>query len=99
MDLINHIQQEAIKKHNDNIEAIFIEGLKLKGYEFPIRHELEQFIKQACRCEDFQHQKCRIYYVRDEPFLEWHYTEPEIKCGYKDFSTTFTIQSGSYRYL
>lgn len=62
---------------NNNLEDLFIEGLKRKGFEFGNRMELENFIKHNCRCEDRFNLKQRTYFVNDIPFF-LHCYEIEI---------------------
>lgn len=64
-DATNYLVQGLIKKTED----LFVEGLKLKGFEFENRFELETFIKEHCRCEDNMDLKQRIYFVNDIPFF------------------------------
>lgn len=76
-DLLSKNIERSIQQLNDKLENIVIEGLKMKGFEFGNRHELESFIKENVKCEDHVDKKERIYYVKDIPFL-LHKYEIEI---------------------
>ncbi len=54
---------------NKQLEDYMIEGLKIKGFEFENRMELESFIKSNCRCEDRSDIKQRTYFANDIPFF------------------------------
>ena len=58
-----------IKSLNDKLEEYFIEGLRLKGFEFKSKVELEEFIKSNCGCEDYADIKQRTYFVNNVPFF------------------------------
>ena len=51
------------------IENLFIEGLKRKGFEFENMIELENFIKSNCKYEDKTDIKQRTYFVNNIPFF------------------------------
>jgi len=63
----------AFDKLNKKLEECIIEGLKIKGFEFEKRSELEEFIKSNCRCKDRPELKERVYFVQDVPFLLYLY--------------------------
>jgi len=68
-DIIGRVSFELNKK----LEDYMIEGLKRKGFEFENRLELENFIKNNCRCEDTPHIKERVYFANDIPFFLHRY--------------------------
>jgi len=97
---INHLQNKIIKNLVNKLEEYFIEGLKLKGFEFETKHELEGFIKTRCRCEDTPHINQRVYFVDDVPFFLHNY---EVQFNndftFEDRSTTMTANYGTYAFL
>jgi hypothetical protein len=72
-NLKNQIVEDLSKKLHNEIDNLFIEGLKKKGFEFSDRYEIEDFVKQNCRCEDNPNTKERIYYVFNIPFFLHNY--------------------------
>ncbi len=79
---------------------MFLEGLKLKGFEFDNRMEIEEFINSRCRCEDNTHHKEQVYYVDNTPFLVYDYSlESKIDWDNAGLTTICTITSGSYRFV
>ena len=100
-DIINLQQQlvsNAIKSLENKIEELYVEGLRLKGYEFFDRYELETFIKTYCRCEDYQDRKEKIYFVKDIPFL-LHKYEIDVVLVNVHQSNSVTVNYGKYTYL
>lgn len=97
------IEEEIIKKMSlefaSKLENLIINGLKLKGFEFENKIELEEFIKTRCRRTDNIDFKEHIYYIDDVPFFLHKYgieLSPVIEHGneikmYSNF--------GSYKYL
>lgn len=84
----------------DQFNKVFIEGLKLKGFQFATDQELEDFIKIRCRCEDNVEFKERVYYVDNIPFLLHNYkseviTDPRLTGD----SHVVTASYGDYAYL
>jgi hypothetical protein len=71
-DIINKI----VYKLNNKLENYFIEGIRLKWFEFKNKSELENFIKLCCRCEDIPHLKQKTYFLNNIPFFV-HYYEIE----------------------
>lgn len=102
---IDSVQSLAIKELSnrlvDKIDAVCIEGLKRKGFEFKNNLELESFIKTNCRCEHNIATSEKVYFVNDIPFL-LHKLENKI-----DFTTDALYEKsiklvatcGSYSYL
>jgi len=95
MNIQEQITNEITQNLSNKFDEIILEGLKLKGFEFENRYEIEAFIKLNCRCEDnIQHQQ-KIFYVKNIPFLLHNYevvyepiTEPfkiSANCGYYKF--------------
>ena len=78
-DVVGRLNNEL----NKQLEDAFIDGLKRKGFEFKHRFELEVFVKEHCRSEDYVQSKQRVYFVDDIPFLLHNYkteiiTDPRI---------------------
>ncbi len=99
-DMMNDLTN---KLHNDmynQLEDAIIEGLKRKGFEFEGRIELEQFVKDHCRCEDRVDLKEKVYYVKEIPFFLWKYT-PEIDFNpiIEDRRITMSAVFGNFSYL
>lgn len=74
---IQLMQYKIMNKLSENLinqlENLFIQGLKNKGFEFKNKIELENFIKKRCRKEDYIEFKKNIYYVDEIPFLIHYY--------------------------
>jgi len=83
---------------NKQLDIYFIEGLKIKGFEFTNKTELELFIKQNCRCEDHINVKERVYFINDTPFLLYNY-ELNTKIELKHNPITASATFGSFSYL
>lgn len=99
-DFMNEMTMKISNDLNSQIETAIIEALKLKGFEFENRIELENFIKQRCKCEDNIDLKERTYYVDDKPFfLHMYKPELEIKKVLEDRNVTFSASYGKYRTL
>ena len=79
---------------NNKLEEIFIEGLRLKGYDFN-KNELVQFIKKHVTSIGIENET--IYYVDNIPFLLYNCNN---KLNY-DFSIEprIFVDYGSYSYL
>ena len=77
----------------EKFESIFLEGLKLKGYSFDNKFEVEEFVAMNCRCEDIIHLKQRTYFVNDIPFLLHLY---EIKSDVNFQKSEINLMSASY---
>lgn len=100
----NNILHEAMNRLANGLcqklDSYFIEGLRRKGFEFDNRIELEQFIKERCRCEDHTDLKERIYYVDDIPFFLHKYEIHLPPVGINDDdSCMLTANYGHYAYL
>ena len=96
--LQNKIITDFSNSFNNQFETSIIEGLKLKGFEFQNKKELESFIEQNCRCEDNFGIKQRIYYVFDQPFFLHDYNiEMELTQTIEDRS--ISANYGSFAYL
>lgn len=94
-DVIGRLSSGLVKA----LEDYMIEGLKRKGFEFENRLELENFIKNNCRCEDTPHIKERVYFANNIPFFLHKYeieiTNPITLDGEVKVSANY----GSYAYL
>lgn len=81
------------------LEDIFIEGLKLKGFEFNGKFELENFVKlRVTKTVNSDKKEC-IYLIDGIPFLSHNYEikyEPII-----EYKGVFTMSAnwGSYSFL
>lgn len=94
--VISRLSNGLIKQ----METIFINGLKLKGFEFETRSELEQFITVHCKCIDNDMVKQKIYYVDNIPFLLHNYeTQMDMVNIESDKAHTVSASYGSYAYL
>ena len=95
-DVIGRLSSELNKK----LEDIMIEGLKLKGFEFKNKIELENFIQAHCRCEDNVDLKERTYFVNDIPFFLHKYEmEMDTLPFYEEGKYSMTANYGRYAYL
>ena len=85
---------------NKKLEDYIIEGLKRKGFEFKHKIELEEFVKERCRCEDNIDLKEKIYYVDNIPFFLHNYkSEPLQMPSITDREYKLTANLGTYAYL
>lgn len=85
---------------NKQLEDLWIEGLKRKGFEFENRMELENFIKSNCRCEDRSDIKQRTYFVNDIPFfLHCYEIEIDLNPTKTDREFKMSANYGCYAYL
>jgi len=91
---------EVCNKINSKIEATFIEGLKIKGFEFESEKDLFSFVKENCKCVDSPHLSERVYYVNEIPFLV-HYYKITMDFKYSDNieNNPFIEDFGSYSFL
>lgn len=84
----------------ENLNNLLIEGLKKKGFEFNNKLDLQIFIKQNIRIEDYQAKHERIYFVNDIPFFIHFYknnclpSKTELERGF-----SITADLGTYAYL
>ncbi len=99
-----YIQEEALKalseKVANTLDDIVKEGLKRKGITFETNWHYGQFIEANCRKEVLQ-SGLEIYYVFDDPFLEYHRHQEHLEpFNYKiDESYKITATLGHYKYL
>ena len=85
---------------NKQLEDLWIEGLKRKGFEFENRMELENFIKSNCRCEDRTDIKQRTYFANDIPFfLHCYEIEMDLNPIQIDREFKMSANYGHYAYL
>ncbi|MBK5213388.1 MAG: hypothetical protein JJE55_06985 [Flavobacteriaceae bacterium] len=104
MDLSKYdITQYAIdnlsKGLHKKLDDYLIEGLKRKGFEFKNRMELEAFIKERCRCEDYPDLEERTYFVDDIPFFFHRYKTEIALPKTEDRKMTITASAGYFSYL
>ena len=99
-DIINDVIGSFSNHLTSKMDNLIIEGLKIKGFEFNNKIELESFIKERCRCEDNIASKERIYYVDDIPFFLHNY-KSEIITTSEITSPTYKLTGdlGYYAYL
>lgn len=97
------IEEEIINKMSlelaCNLENLIINGLKLKGFEFENKIELEEFIKTRCRRTDNIDFEEHTYYVDNMPFFFHKYRaelSPIIEHG-NEIKLYYNF--GSYKYL
>lgn len=90
---------ESVKDLANQFDEIIHKGLNLKGYTFFDKLELEIFIKENCRCEDYEQLKQRIYYVKDIPFLLHNYEVVYEPINYNQNNITMSANWGYYKYL
>jgi len=76
-DFQEDLNRQLVNSLNQKLEDLFINGLKLKGFEFSDKREFEEFIKTRCECIDNLEAKQRIYSVDGIPFFLHNY-EPEF---------------------
>lgn len=99
-NFIYEMTSNLISGLNKKLENILIEALKKKGYEFDNRLDLQNFIKQNIRIEDYQAKHERIYFVNDIPFFIHFYksncvpAKTELERGF-----CMTADLGTYAFL
>lgn len=100
MNIAETTTKMLIERLRDQMDAVFTEGLRLRGFEFENRLEIENFIKEHCRCEDNTDSKQRVYFVKDVPFLLHNYAV-DLSLPKFDESEPFKIAAeyGSWAYL
>lgn len=99
-DIINNVIGRLSNDLNKQIEDYVIEGLKRRGFVFSNRFELEEFVKQRCRCEDNTDIKERVYYVDNTPFFLHNYKiEPSQMPLITDREYKINANLGTYAYL
>jgi hypothetical protein len=79
---------------------LFVEGLKLKGFEFQNDEELISFLKSNCSLHQNAHPNISTYKVNDIPFLEVLQKEVSFKptFGKPDYSIKCPIEL-EFRFL
>jgi hypothetical protein len=93
------ITKKLIDQYILELNKLFTEGLRLKGFEFNNSKEIEVFIKSRCRCEHYTHLNEKIYYVDDIPFLIY-IENKDININYEDTkSFKASMDLGEYAYL
>ena len=99
-DIIHDVIGRLSNDLNKKLEDYVIEGLKIKGFEFKHKIELETFVKERCRCEDNIDLKEKIYYVDNIPFFLHNYkNEPLQIPSITDREYKLTANLGTYAYL
>jgi len=97
--LAQKLTQDVICELQTQLEYYIIEGLKIKGFEFENKIELENFVKERCRRTDNIKFKEHTYYVDNIPFFLHKYEviyEPII-----EYNNTVKMHAnyGYYSYL
>jgi len=83
----------------NKFERLIIEGLKLKGYEFENKIDLENFVKEHCRCEDYADVKQRTYFVKGVPFFFHDYNIVYEPITENSNGVSMSANYGLYRFL
>lgn len=98
----HYLTQELSNNLISEMEKIFIEGLKRKGFEFSSKIEIERFVSTRCRCDDNIQHKEKMYYVDDVPFLLHLYApinDFEIETNCTDRQITMSANLGHYTFI
>lgn len=96
----NFIIKKMTNELTSQLEDVFIEGLRRKGFYFKHPKYRDEFIKVRCRCEDNLHLKEKIYYVDDIPFLMHRYNfEMNFETTNSEKGITLSADYGSFAYL
>jgi hypothetical protein len=100
----NHVARELTESMNKkivkSIDDYFIEGLNRKGFKFKNKLEIEEFIKNRCRCADDVIAKEKTYFVDDKAFFFYKYSvEPLKMSNINDRNLTITANAGYYSFL
>ena len=99
-DIIKDVVDGFYNDLNKKLEGYFVEGLKRKGFEFKHKIELEEFLKERCRCEDNIDLKEKIYYVDGTPFFLHNYKiEPLRMPSITESEYVLSANLGTYAYL
>lgn len=101
---MDSIQSKIIEALSLNItkklDIVITEGLALKGFEFNNNNDLEDFIKQNCRCEHtIGPEEEKVFFVNNIPFLLIKYDSMSPSLNYS-YDTSMNITYGiRYTYL
>ena len=98
------IVDEAVAKLSaqlaNKLEELFIEGLRLKGFEFKNQKELIDFVELNCRCEDRTDINQRTYFVNDIPFFFHDYTQiMDMEVNGTEIGVNISAKLGKYSFL
>jgi hypothetical protein len=99
MGIESEINEILAEKLSNEFDKIFIEGLRLKGFEFDNQNDLHNFIKENCKAYDYPHLKERVYFVKDIPFLFHNYEVIIEPITEKNNKFKITANYGTYTYL
>ena len=80
-------------------EAVFIEGLRRKGYEFEGEAELVAFVKEHCRYAAHELGINRTYYAKGVPFLQVFTNDKSSAVKVEDMAVSVDMKCGEFRYL
>ena len=95
----NQITNYIINYLVNKLDNIIVEGLKLKGFKFKNKNELETFIKTRCRRTDNIKLKEHIYYVDNIPFLLHNYEVIYEPITVEDKEIKINANFGKYSFL
>lgn len=94
------ISKQLADQINAIIEEKLIEALKVKGYVFETREQLEQFIATKCTCKVDEERNERTYYVNEKPFFLHRYgLKTEISQNNDTGNWTIKATNGVYAFL
>lgn len=95
----NIINNQLIKDLHNQLDNLIVEGLKLKGFEFENKQDLEAFLKERCkRTDNIDHQE-HVYYVDDIPFFLHRYESVYSPITQDDNGIRMSANFGSYCFL
>lgn len=99
LDYPSEIMEQIIQSFSKKIDEIVIDGLKLKGYYFDNKIELEAFIKENCSA--FKSGNETTYFVKGKPFLIHIFKDEVDPIAYDQITGETTIKAnyGEYKYL
>lgn len=95
LDYRDHLSQKLAQDQENAVIASFRLCIKKIGYVFEQQNELNDFIKQRCRIEDYQALKYKIFYVDDTPVMKWDY-ELSFDFLNKGFSNYIEAEFGKF---
>jgi len=101
---MDSIQSKIIETLSLNIskklDIVITEGLALKGFEFNNNNDLEDFIKQNCRCEHtIGPEEEKVFFVNNIPFLLIKYSSGSTPINYSEDTSINISHEISYAYL
>lgn len=67
--ILGEIQDRVRNEFVQNLDALVVEGLVKKGFEFSTHDELSDFVANRCSMDDCQGMPYKYCYVDGEPFF------------------------------